>query len=326
MKFDFITIGGATEDISFYASESQIIKNRKDILRQRLLAFEYGAKINIDRSYATFGGGAANTAVNFSSLGFKSACLVSLGDDERGKRIIKNLEDHKVNTSLIQKNKNEKTGFNFLIVGPENEHVVFVNESAKALLNISNFKLKKLKNTKWIYIASLAGKWLNTLRKIYSLSGVNFAWNPGGVQLKSGAKVLKPFIAKTKVFCVNKDEAMELVMSDPKYKNKTKKFFQNSRNLQKIIKSWGAEIVVITKGKQGVDVYDGECFYHQNIIKEKKRADTTGMGDAFNSSFVAGLEVYQGDIKKSMRLGLRTTASVITKQGAQNGFLTSKDI
>ncbi len=326
MKFDFITIGGATEDISFYVSDSQVIKNKKDILRQKLLAFEYGAKINIDKIYTTFGGGAANTAINFSNLGFKVACVVSLGGDERGERIINNLKSNKINISLIQRNKKEKTGFNFLIIGPENEHVVFVNESAKALLKITNLKLKKIKNTKWIYISSLAGKWLDNLRKIYSLSKVNFSWNPGAIQLKSGARVLKPFIAKTKVFCLNKDEAIELVISDPKYKKKTRKFLNNSRNLQRIIKSWGAEIVVITKGKYGVDVYDGECFYHQNIIKEKKKVDTTGMGDAFNSSFVAGLEIYDGDIKKAMRLGLRTTASLITKQGAQNGLLTKKDI
>jgi len=41
MKYDIITIGGATEDITFYTKEGVLIDNKKDVLRQKLLAFEY---------------------------------------------------------------------------------------------------------------------------------------------------------------------------------------------------------------------------------------------------------------------------------------------
>ena len=37
MKYDVITIGGATEDITFYTKEGMLIANRKDISRQKLL-------------------------------------------------------------------------------------------------------------------------------------------------------------------------------------------------------------------------------------------------------------------------------------------------
>jgi len=46
-----------------------LIDNKQDILRQKLLAFEYGAKINSEKVVHGFGGGAANTAVSFASLG-----------------------------------------------------------------------------------------------------------------------------------------------------------------------------------------------------------------------------------------------------------------
>ena len=326
MKYDFITIGGATEDITFYTDEGVLVKNKKDVLRQNLLAFEFGAKIKIDKAYSTFGGGASNTAVNFSRLGLKTASLISLGDDERGRQVLENLKQQGVNTGLIKIIKNQQTGFSFLLVGPENEHIVFSNRASNDYLKISAFELRKLKNTKWAYITSLSGDWNDVLKKIFSLKKLKVAWNPGNEQLSAGISVLKKYLKQTSVFCVNKDEATELVFSDPKYKKKPSKFLNNSRNLQKIIKAWGPEIVVVTKGRQGVDVYDGECFYHQNIIKEKKVEDTTGVGDAFNSSFVAGLEIYQGDIKKAIRLGLRTTASVVAKQGAQNGLLLKSDI
>ena len=94
----------------------------------------------------------------------------------------------------------------------------------------------------------------------------------------------------------------------------------------RIIKDYGPKITVITSGRFGADVYDGEKFYHQDILKEKKRVDTTGVGDAFGSTFTAGLKLFNGDIQKAMHLAVRNTASVIGKQGAQNGLLMKKNI
>ena len=51
MKYDIITIGGATEDITFYTSEGVLINNKKDLTNQKLLAFEYGAKVKIDKFF-----------------------------------------------------------------------------------------------------------------------------------------------------------------------------------------------------------------------------------------------------------------------------------
>ena len=54
--------------------------------------------------------------------------------------------------------------------------------------------------------------------------------------------------------------------------------------------------------------------------------DTTGLGDAFGSSLVAGLELYNHDIKKALYLATANAASVLSQQGAQNGLLTVQDL
>lgn len=326
MKYDVITIGGATEDITFYTEEGRIINNKKDILRQSLLAFEHGSKIYIEKSFYSFGGGAANSAVSFSRLGFKAGILSCLGEDGRGERIVNNFKKQKVDVSNIRIIKNQESPLSFVLVGADKERITFSVRGAGDYLQVTNMDLKALRNTKWIYISSLSGAWKGVLRQIFSQPEARIAWNPGLSQIKSGVGVIGKYLKKTAVFCLNKDEAIELVVSDSRYKNKDNKFLNNTRNLHKIIKSYGPEIVLITNGKKGADVYDGECFYHQNIIKEKKRVDSTGVGDAFNSSFVAGLEIYQGDIKSAMKLGLKNTASVIGQQGAQNGLLTKNNI
>ena len=45
MKYDVITIGGGTEDFSFYTHAGLVLRSKKDVLHQKLIAFEYGAKI-----------------------------------------------------------------------------------------------------------------------------------------------------------------------------------------------------------------------------------------------------------------------------------------
>ena len=326
MKFDFITIGGATEDMTFYTREGVVVDNKKDILKQKLLAFEYGAKLQVDNGYSTFGGGAANAAVCLSLLGLKAAGLVAVGDDSRGTYIIDNLKKKGVNTSLVKKIPGASSGFSFLIAGPQNEHVVFSHRAANEKLNIDANDLKKLKQTDWIYLTSLSGNWQGVLAKVFSLNNIKIAWNPGHVQLHRGVKVLGKYFKKTEVLIVNKDEALELVVSSGKYNRHNGKFLDDVKNLLKIIKEWGPRTVVITSGKDGVDVYDGRNLYHQNIIKEKKRINTTGVGDAFGSSFSAGLKIFKGDVKKAMYMGVYNTASVVGSMGAQSGLLTRKEM
>ena len=342
MKYGIITIGGATEDITFYTKEGILIDNKKDILRQKLLAFEYGAKIKIDKAYSTFGGGAANAAVCLSRLGFKVSCLIAVGCDGRGKLIIKNLKEKGVNTSMVQKIKGVESGFSFLLVGQNNEHIIFSNRAANKELRITNSKLSPpmdigripqrrdelriLKDAKWIYITSLSGKWQNMLNKIFSIDGINIAWNPGHIQLNSGIRGIGKYLKKVKILSINKDEAIELAASGAQYKNKPSKFLNDTKNLLTILYGWGPKIVVITDGRHGAGAYGGGKYYHQDIIKEKKRVDTTGVGDTFGSTFAAGLELFNGNIQRAMRLAAKNTASVVGRQGAQNGLLTNKDL
>lgn len=324
-KFDFITLGGTTEDITFYTKEGEIIYNKEDVLRQKLIAFEYGAKLRIDRSYSTFGGGAANASVCLSSLGFDVGVMVAIGDDNRGKSIIQNFKSKGVGTSLIQMVPGVESGFSLLLVGQSNEHVVFSNRAANKKLSIGPKEIRQLDGAKWVYITSLSGSWKSILQNAFKTKS-NIAWNPGHIQLHAGFKAIGKYLKKTRVLTVNKDEAIELVVTNPKYTNKGPKFLNDIKNLLKVLREYGTQIVVVTNGRFGADAYDGKVFYHQDIIKEKKRLDTTGVGDAFGSTFVAGLEMFDGDIGKAMRLSALNTASVISMQGAQNGLLTKKSI
>ena len=53
--------------------------------------------------------------------------------------------------------------------------------------------------------------------------------------------------------------------------------------------------------------------------------NTTGVGDGFGSSFIAGL-IFQNDITQAMKWGMINCASIVKQVGAQAGLLTKKEL
>lgn len=323
-QFDVITFGGATQDIMYYTQNATLIKNKKNITAPELLAFEYGGKINSDDVHMTYGGGGMNTAVSFANLGFKTSIFTNLGDDWFSNAILKELKNKNVNTSHITKTKNIHSGFSFIInFGNYNEHILFTHRGANSKLDISKQKLKNI-NTKWFYIASLGGsvslvkKNINTIFETAKNKKIKIAWNPAQTQLAFGYKFFKKYLNDAEIFCLNKSEAIDLV-SD--YGIKT----NDIKKLLKTIYSWGPKICVITFGHLGAYAYDGKKIYYEKATS-KKSINTTGAGDAFNSSFISGLMMYKNNIKKSLKLGMIRSGAVVSNIGAQKELLTKNQI
>ena len=131
IKNTVTTIGGATRDIMFYTDDMLLLDNKQDLLRQKLIAFEYGAKIYSKDVYFTYGGGGMNTAVNFAGLGIKTQTVLSVGDDLVGTEIFRYLKSKKVNTKFVQEHKKIRTGTSAIVnVGKYNEHVIFAYRGA----------------------------------------------------------------------------------------------------------------------------------------------------------------------------------------------------
>jgi len=323
MKYDILTIGGVMRDIIFLTTEGLVIQNSKDVLRQKLIGFELGAKIYVKKVYFEPGGGASNAAVGFSKLGLKTAIMGRVGQDREGDQLIKGFKKNKIDIHLMQFDKKISTGFSF-IIGLKNKkraHSIFAYRGSN---NSFVFKANAtdLKNVKWFYISSISSpNWPNVLNKVFSFAKkeIKIAWNPSNVQLKAGYKKLSKNLKKTNVLILNEDEARELVLSKKKSKNLDVKY------LLKEIKKMGPNIIAITVGKKGVYAYDGQKIYYQKAALAKV-INTTGAGDSFSAAFVSSLFYQPENIKKALKWGVLNSASVIDKIGAQKGLLTKKQI
>ncbi|QQS60711.1 hypothetical protein IPN41_01930 [Candidatus Falkowbacteria bacterium] len=317
-KFDVITIGGATEDIFYTVDDFILIDNANDVLHRKLMAFEYGSKIGVPEISVAFGGGATNAAVSFSRLGLRTAMIGAVGHDGRGLAIIRNLAKHKVNSLMVETISNAHSGVSFILENSGDDHIVFTHRGANDNLVLNQKQCKEIKKVSLVYVTSLSGNWKKNLEAIFN-NAKSVAWNPGRQQISAGMKVLSPFLRKTNILICNKDEATELVASQNNTIPSTS--LNNIRFLLKELKKLVPGYVVITNGERGSMAFDGKKVYEQKIVKVKKIVNTTGVGDAFGSSFAAGMKLYQGDIAKSLLLGAKNSAAVVGRKGAQQGLL-----
>lgn len=323
-KLKILTVGGAVRDITFETAEGELIRNKEDLTRQQLVGFEFGAKIVVTHAQFSFGGGATNTAISLARLGSNVSTLICLGSDVIAEDILNNLKTHRVKTDFLQKSPTA-SGLSFVLNYKKlgDEHTLFTYRGANEDLKIN---LDKIAPAKFdlIYIASFSGTHSKTnLAKIFRYrQPTKFAWNPGTHQIKLGLKTLKPYLKKTNILIVNKDEAIEICLGDPANKNKK---LNNPRVLLKILAAYCPGVIAVSDGKHGAyAIFQGEIYYEppQNV----RVKDTTGVGDAFSSTFVWSLEHTGYDIQKSLHLGIKNASAVLKHIGAQNGLLTKSQL
>ncbi|PIW36323.1 MAG: hypothetical protein COW24_05965 [Candidatus Kerfeldbacteria bacterium CG15_BIG_FIL_POST_REV_8_21_14_020_45_12] len=316
-KFEIVSVGSAVRDVVFYTDASCIVPNPdSDPTKERLLCFEFGAKIRSSDVRFGFGGGAANSSINFVGLGFRAAALVSVSDDFDGRAIEQQLRSRGVSSSLIHVSKKHRTGLSFLVVDKAtSEHTAYVYYGCAADLDFSLPELKR-NPTEWYYVSAVPSPGWKGLFTHLIETDSKIAWNPGGKQLKAGYKGLRTFLKRTSILIVNKDEAAELTMSHPDCDRPG-----TIKQMLKRIQSWGPEVVLITNSQKGSTAYDGQNYYHRDSPHDSP-VDTTGAGDCFGSSFTAGIIRYKGDIARAMELAQKNATSVVHSVGAQNGFIT----
>lgn len=307
--FDVITIGSATVDV-FAKTESELIKFKTPHSEEDFIAYPSGSKILITHLDFMTGGGGTNTATAFSRLGLRTGYVGKVGKDENGKKILNFLKKEKI-AYLGAFGKD--TSYSIVLDSIENDRTILTYKGSINSLEKKELKFSKLK-AKWFYISSMLEKSFETvieLVKFANKNNIKIAFNPSSYQAKQGKEYLSPILENLDVLLLNKEEAKYIVGPLP-----------NDLLLKKLYQL-GPKIIVITDGKKGAYVYDGEWFYHTNPVPRLKIIETTGAGDAFSSSFIAGM-ILKKKIGDCIRMGMINSESVITHYGAKNILLNRK--
>jgi ribokinase len=309
MTFDVITIGSATQDVYLMG---KIIRVQRDIKSPtgKSLSFPFGSKIEVEKMLVEVGGGGTNTAVTFSRLGLRTACVAKIGNDAAGDQVIRVLRKFKVSSSYVLRDHDDPTAMATFFLAPNGERTIFVFRGASADFHERMVPWNELR-AKWFYVSSIGGELAflqRAIRHAHHIHG-QVAVNPGKrelLQRSTAQRVLK----QADVVLVNEEEA-ELL------------FHKKGRALVAAVRAWRRGIVVVTDAERGSWVVTPNGAWRLRI-KPVKAVDTTGAGDAFGSGFVSALVKRPGDIAYALRLGSINAASVVTEIGAKHGLINRR--
>lgn len=345
--FDFITVGSATQDIFIESNLGNILDMRNASSKSSYLCFEYGAKIEIDKLAFDVGGGAVNTAVNFANLGFKTATIVKMGQDLNAQAVITRLKERNVSSDLVIRTDNHKTGFSVILNSYEGDRTVLAHRGSNSTITRSEINWDLFKQSKWIYLAPMAGATnllLNEISSFAEKNGISLAFNPGATQIKRGINELKKVFANLEVLVLNNTEASAItsiaetnqlidivenggdIDFSKLHSIDTQPWVCSIYRMLMKLKSYGSKIVAITNGVKGVIAYDGKHFYLVPPFPAKV-VSTLGAGDAFTGTFVAAIEKYGKDhIEKAIAMASINGAAVVENFGAQTGLKTFEEL
>lgn len=324
--FAVVTVGSVVRDVTMFTTQGQVLKTPGNVTAQRLVGFEYGAKINVPQVHFGAGGGAGNAAVSFCRLGLRALVISRIGNDAEGADLKAGLARHGVDVSRLQSDPLRHTAMSCIIASAkgEHDHVVFTYRGASVGLRLESRSLAGLR-PRWFYLTAMTGDaWPHNLKTIFAAAlrtGANVAWNPGAEQISAGRRALERCLKQTTVLQLNKDEAIELVLSGIKLGKRNPSFLNKPLYLLNILSDWGPKYVVITDGAHGAYALHAGRVYRQKAVR-RKEADSTGVGDAFGAAFVAGLLLTKGSVQDALRWGVVNAASVLTKVGAQEGIVS----
>ena len=318
-----ITIGSASKDIFFPTREGLFLDTPEDILSQKIIAFELGAKYHIEERFESLGGCSVNVAAGLAKLGEDVSCYASIGDDAIGKWIGRELQRMNVGVESVNIEKDCQSDLSSILVDINSaDRIIFSNQVANKKLIFSS---EKIGSPQWIFIGDLSGAWQENIDNIIEASRHKKCWlafNPRQKTIHEDVKKIIETITRCELLFVNKDEAIEIVCGCGDAP--VRELLENEEYLVRILHRLGAKTVTVTDGLRGAWGFDGHQLFHCESLKQEA-VDTTGAGDAFTSGFFAA-RIKGMDLKSFLAWGIANSSSSVMEYGGQKGLLTEAEI
>lgn len=311
-QYDFVAVGDIMMDEFIRLQEASVHCNiNKEDCE---ICMKFADKIPFEGAYNIPAvGNAANAAVAAAKLGVTSALMTNLGDDPDGKDSLAALTKAGVSLEFVKVHPGRKTNHHY---------VLWYHDERTILIKHENFpyELPDLDDPKWIYLTSMGETSLEfhatVERYLESHPGVKLAFQPGTYQMRFGTQALAGIYKRTEAFFCNKEESQRILGTDEEHIHK----------LIAGIHALGPKIVVVTDGKDGAYVSDGErTWFTPPYPDPKPPYERTGAGDAFSSTFVSALCLGL-DLPTALRWAPVNSMSVVQSVGAQTGLLTRGEI
>jgi sugar/nucleoside kinase (ribokinase family) len=264
----------------------------------------FGASMEV-RSLGTFGGGPVATAlVAAARLGWESALIARLGEDEAGHEIVRGLAADNVATDLIAVDPEVRSATSIILVNPAGERAI-LHDPGEGTDPAITAEIETA-------IRSAAGLMLER-RTEASITATRIARDAGiPVLLDAGGH--DPDILDLAALCT-------IVIASS--------YHAERRGLDpeaaaRELRSLGVEIAIVTLGEQGALGLSGDDIHHAPAFPVEV-VDTTGAGDVYHGAFfVAYLEGMS--LPAAMRFAATAAALKCRRYGGRTGIPTRQEL
>ena len=253
-------------------------------------------------SYVSFGGSAANFAMQSSRLGVKTGLISCVGDDVHGQLVLKELAKVGVDTSSVLVLDNQPTGLFFLAWQPKKGNMVFSEMGANKFLEKHLLDDKLLERARTLHVAGGFPMMAERAAEKATVDGMILSLDPGRTASSMNfSKILK----HTDLLFVNQRELNDYFKVNP-----------SKTALKKFAKEFPG-IVILKEGKKGARATDGFEYCKAQAF-EVPVVDTLGAGDAFAAGFITAWTRFE-NIGLALNVGCAVASKVIMHKGAQIG-------
>lgn len=277
------------------------------------LAIPFGMKVPFEKAEIIEAvGNAANAAVSFARLGFKSGLMANVGGDQHGRDMLAALHKNKVDTRFVHINPGKQSNYHYVLWYKDERTILIKHEEYKYHWP----HLAPHEIPKWIYFSSISKNALDFHDDLADWlerhPDVKLAFQPGTFQIDAGTHRLKRIYARSELLVVNREEAAEVSGGKA----------EDLHDLFDRLHALGPKIVAITDGPDGAYASDGtERLQMPPYPDPKPPFERTGAGDAFTSTFVAAI-MKGSNIAGALQWAPINSMSVVQDLGAQRGLLT----
>lgn len=305
--FDLIAIGESLRDVFYTIHDATVSCSiHKD---QCLLCLEYAEKIPVERVVKVpAAGNSANAAVGGSRLGLKTALVSWVGQDHAGRHLLEALDEENIDLQFILTDRTRPTSEATIITfqGERTQLVYFQPRS---------YKLPKLSSTRCIYYSAMGEKHSGfdhmLLQELKRQPKTLFVFQPGTTHVRSGLEAIKPLIARSDLFILNKEEAHHLLVDGER----------TVFNMLEQFRHHGAKTIIITDGAKGAEAWNGTSHWAMPIFDGEAK-ERTGAGDSFALGVTTAI-LKGKPLDEALRWGTANSWSVVQHVGPQKGLLTS---
>tara|TARA_Y200000002_G_scaffold378223_2_gene385172 strand:+ start:184 stop:1101 length:918 start_codon:yes stop_codon:yes gene_type:complete len=241
-------------------------------------------------------GGAANVAMNMSSLGAQVSCAGVIGDDLWGKKLLSILNKKGINSTYIDKIRNFKTTVKQRIYSNDKQIARIDNE--EILRQKCSFMDKEFNNYELIILSDYNKGVLTT----------NWFQRPESATVFLDPK--KSFINfnQCDIITPNLNELKQLsgnnIISEEDIKESCKI----------ILNKYNLKYIIAKRGDEGITIIGKNDYVKHLKAKFVKTPDVTGAGDTVISSISLAFAV-TNDIEKSAEFAINASALAVSKPG-----------